>query len=123
VIFPAYTLEETIEILSQNCPDSQYDDLYPGFVGLVCRSYKDACRDITELQYLLKHLFPRYIAPIVEGKVSKDQTSKLFTMINSLLKDHLDSLYLREVSSYDFESNQKLSRMISMEHLIRIKWN
>jgi origin recognition complex subunit 5 len=113
-MFPAYSIDETIDILSQNCPDSDYEDLYLGFVNLVCRSYKDACRDITELQYLLKHLFPRYIAPIKEGKVARDQTSKLFTMINSLLKDHLDSLYLREVSSYDFESNHKLSRLNSM---------
>jgi hypothetical protein len=110
VVFPAYTTDQMIEILSPNCPEKDYADIYPDFVNLVCKSYRDACRDLSELQYLLKHIFPRYIEPLKTGKVQKEQTSRLFTLVNELLKNHLDSLYLREISSFDFTLNQKWSR-------------
>jgi hypothetical protein len=104
--FPRYTKDETVQIICNSAPaDIPFKNLYQPFVTILCATYYNACRDLTDLMYLVEHIYPKYVEPIQKGVIEESQTTKLFSLIQTRLRTTLESLYLRELSSFDWKSN------------------
>jgi origin recognition complex subunit 5 len=105
IAFSSYTREQAISILTLQCPPNHSPEFFKTFVALIYDSHIHACRDISEHQYLVLNMFPKYYEPIAKGKATESETSKLFKIFRPIIKDSISSLFLRQVSSFEFESS------------------
>lgn len=81
--------------------ETAYQLLYQGFIDILYTSVCDAIHVITELKYLVRLLFPKYMEPILVGEDPR-VPRRLFELIKRPLRNALNKLYLRETSSADF---------------------
>ncbi|XP_014677965.1 PREDICTED: origin recognition complex subunit 5-like [Priapulus caudatus] len=104
--FPNYSRAELVEILSLDCPSEYGTDFYRNYVNMLLGVFHLACRDLNELRYLAQLNFARYRKPVDRGEATEQDVRKLWKNIEPHLKTAIDSIYLREVSSSQWERMQ-----------------
>ncbi|XP_064605103.1 origin recognition complex subunit 5-like [Liolophura sinensis] len=105
--FPDYSKDDLTEILCMDCPAEYEVQFYFSYIQLVLSIFYQACRDLRELRHLAILNFSRYIEPIKNGEATCDDTIKLWKNIEPHLKKALQTVYLREVSSAQWEKLQQ----------------
>ncbi|KAJ3367716.1 Origin recognition complex subunit 5 [Kappamyces sp. JEL0680] len=113
VDFPVYSFDEAVQIMALDCPPDQEKEFYLSFVQIIYSTFHTACKELGELRYLSALLFPKYIEPIRLGKATKQETAKLFTLIHPVLKNHLESLFLRDVSCIEWQSHLESESVVT----------
>jgi origin recognition complex subunit 5 len=106
VHFSDYSKSCILDILIYNFePCGQIDDeleLYKTFVTLIYDVFHESCNKLNEIMYLVQLLYKIYRQPVLEKTVLSTETGKLYTRIHPFLKNALGKLYLREISSNEW---------------------
>ncbi|XP_005089925.1 origin recognition complex subunit 5 [Aplysia californica] len=105
--FPDYSRHELMEIMCLDSPSTCDKELYSMYINIVLSVFHMVCRDLRELRHLAKLNFPYFIEPVLSGEADATQTRKLWRNIEPHLKKALKSVYLREVSSQQWEKMQQ----------------
>lgn len=107
VHFPDYSKDELLEILMLDKPDDYADEFYSMYINLLLSVFHMVCRDLKELQHLARINFPKYSEPVKLGEATETDTRKLWKNIEPHLKKALKTVYLREISSSQWEKMQQ----------------
>nr|CAB3264578.1 origin recognition complex subunit 5-like [Phallusia mammillata] len=102
VFFPDYTKSELGEILCHCRPDGVDREFYQHYISIVLAVFSLACRDLRELKHLSELNFSTYCAPVKAGKFDEGDKHKLWKHVEPHLKEALQQLYLRKVSSEEW---------------------
>ncbi|KAJ3166861.1 Origin recognition complex subunit 5 [Geranomyces variabilis] len=113
VEFPMYTREEVMQIIAQDCPSDEEPEFFTGFIAMLYEVFVHPCKDMRELRHLVTLLFPKYVEPVKAGKMTRQQTSKLFGNIQDHLRDALQGLYLRQISSSEWRQGMSATNQTS----------
>ncbi|XP_071960381.1 origin recognition complex subunit 5-like [Antedon mediterranea] len=105
--FPDYSKAELLDIISHDCPPGYSADFYSSYANLLMSVFYIACRDLNEIRHLAFLNFPKYIEPINKGLLTQDNAHKLWRNIEPHLKKAMHTVYLREVSSSQWERYQQ----------------
>uniref|UniRef100_A0A0B7A6K7 Origin recognition complex subunit 5 n=1 Tax=Arion vulgaris TaxID=1028688 RepID=A0A0B7A6K7_9EUPU len=105
--FPDYSRQELMEIMCLDAPATCEKDLYSLYVNIVLSVFHMVCRDLRELRHIARLNYPYYIEPVENNQVKPSDTKKLWRNIEPHLKKALTSVYLREVSSRQWELLQQ----------------
>lgn len=103
VHFPQYTQDELVKILCNYRPGGCTEELYTKFLHLLLSVFYVMTCNLRELQYAAKVNFNKFCNPIVEGSASEKDIHKLWRNVEPHMKKSLQSVYLREVSSSQWE--------------------
>uniref|UniRef100_A0A8C7X2H1 Origin recognition complex subunit 5 n=1 Tax=Oryzias sinensis TaxID=183150 RepID=A0A8C7X2H1_9TELE len=106
--FPDYSKVELQQILSQDRHPSYSAELYSFYVSILLGVFYSVCRDLRELRHLAALNFSKFCEPLAEGKVKETDTHKLWKNIEPHLKKAMQTVYLREVSSLQWEQMQQM---------------
>ncbi|XP_008281132.1 origin recognition complex subunit 5 [Stegastes partitus] len=106
--FPDYSKGELQQILSQDKHPSYSAEFYSSYVNILLGVFYSVCRDLRELRHLASLNFPKFCEPLAEGKVKETDTHKLWRNIEPHLKKAMQTVYLREVSSLQWEQMQQM---------------
>ncbi|KAI0224433.1 Origin recognition complex subunit 5 [Lamellibrachia satsuma] len=105
--FPDYTADELLEIMSLDCPADFSYHCYAGYIKLLLSVFHSVCRNLSELRHLAWLNFAKYIEPIEKGEASLEDSRKLWRNVEPHLRRALCTVYLREVSSAQWERLQQ----------------
>ncbi|XP_038068907.1 origin recognition complex subunit 5-like isoform X2 [Patiria miniata] len=105
--FPDYTKSELLEIIASDCPKGYSAEFYSSYVNLLMSIFYMVCRDLNEIRHLAQLNFPKYVEPITKGEASEKDSHKLWRHIEPHLKKALQTVYLREVTSEQWEKYQR----------------
>ncbi|KAJ3024648.1 Origin recognition complex subunit 5, partial [Rhizophlyctis rosea] len=105
--FTPYTKPTILSIMARDCPPSEDTDFFLKFVEMIYDVFQRPCKDLNELRHLVALLFPKYVEPVLAGKVTRQQTGKLFANIQFYIKETLHSIYLREISSSEWQKTSE----------------
>ncbi|CAG5115040.1 unnamed protein product [Candidula unifasciata] len=105
--FPDYSRQELMEIMCLDAPASCEKDLYSLYINIVLSVFHMVCRDLRELRHIARLNYQYFIEPIEKNEVKPSDTKKLWRNIEPHLKKALTSVYLREVSSRQWELLQQ----------------
>eukprot|EP00842_Homolaphlyctis_polyrhiza_P005086 jgi/Hompol1/5579/HPOL_004553-RA len=94
---------ETLAIIAKDCPKDEDPDFFLAFVEVLYTVFQLPCRNLNELRHMVAMLFPKYVQPVHEGKFTRNQTAKLFGHVSKHIQEALHSLYLRNLSSSEWE--------------------
>ncbi|VDI46906.1 origin recognition complex subunit 5 [Mytilus galloprovincialis] len=105
--FSDYTNDQLIEIMMLDHPTEYDENFYRMYLNLVLSVFQMVCRNLKELHHLAKLNFQRYAEPVKTGEATAEDTRKLWKNIEPHLKKALQTVYLREVSSSQWEKMQQ----------------
>uniref|UniRef100_A0A8C7JDI7 Origin recognition complex subunit 5 n=1 Tax=Oncorhynchus kisutch TaxID=8019 RepID=A0A8C7JDI7_ONCKI len=105
--FPDYSKGELQQILSEDSHPSYSPELYSAF-NILLGVFYSVCRDLRELRHLAALNFSKFIEPLEQGKVKESDTHKLWRNIEPHLKKAMQTVYLREVSSVQWEQQLQM---------------
>lgn len=105
--FPDYTTAELIDIMMLDYPSEYDENFYRMYLSLILSVFQMVCRNLKELHHLAKLNFQRYAQPVKNGEAVATDTRKLWKNIEPHLKKALQTVYLREVSSSQWEKMQE----------------
>lgn len=108
VHMPDFNQDELRQIMLLDCPEGQSEAVYSNYVSLVLSVFYHVCRDLRELRHMALLNFPKYLEPIEKKAATENDSQKLWRNIEPHLKKALQTVYLREVSSVQWEEMQKL---------------
>lgn len=63
-----YSTEVALKIIALDCPEGEDEDFYRGFAQTVYATFSSSCLELSELRYVIKLLYPKYIEPITLGR-------------------------------------------------------
>lgn len=106
--FPQYTKDELVRILVTRRVTDYSEEFYTNYVNLVLSVFYHATKSLPELKHLVQLNFKVYCEPIEKGEATDTDIKKLWRNIEPHLKKAMSSVYLREVSSSQFERMQSL---------------
>ncbi|XP_040067601.2 origin recognition complex subunit 5 [Ixodes scapularis] len=106
VHFPQYSQDELVKILCSYCPKGYSEEFYTRYLHLLLSVFFTVTRNLRELQYAAQLNFPKFCAPIVEGSATESDIHKLWRNVEPHMRKTLQSVYLREVTSAQFENVQ-----------------
>ncbi|XP_053271110.1 origin recognition complex subunit 5 [Pleuronectes platessa] len=106
--FPDYSKGELQQILSQDRHPSYSAEFYSSYINILLGVFFSVCRDLRELRHLAALNFSKFCEPLAEGKVKETDTHKLWRNIEPHLKKAMQTVYLREVSSLQWEQMQQM---------------
>ncbi|XP_029521637.1 origin recognition complex subunit 5-like isoform X1 [Oncorhynchus nerka] len=106
--FPDYSKGELQQILSEDSHPSYSPELYSAFINILLGVFYSVCRDLRELRHLAVLHFSKFIEPLEQGKVKEGDTHKLWRNIEPHLKKAMQTVYLREVSSVQWEEQLQM---------------
>ncbi|NWX84373.1 ORC5 protein, partial [Nothoprocta ornata] len=104
--FPDYSIGHLQKILSNNHPPEYSADFYAAYINILLGVFYMVCRDLKELQHLAALNFSKYCEPVVRGEANERDTRKLWKNIEPHLKKAMQTVYLREISSSQWERLQ-----------------
>ncbi|XP_065599722.1 origin recognition complex subunit 5 [Cyrtonyx montezumae] len=104
--FPDYSIGHLQKILSQNHPPEYSADFYSAYINILLGVFYMVCRDLRELQHLAALNFSKYCEPVVRREAKERDTRKLWKNIEPHLKKAIQTVYLREISSSQWERLQ-----------------
>ncbi|KAF5912246.1 hypothetical protein HPG69_013413 [Diceros bicornis minor] len=102
-----YIVRNLQKILSHDHPPDYSADFYAAYINILLGVFYTVCRDLKELRHLAVLNFPKYCEPVVKGEASERDTRKLWRNIEPHLKKAMQTVYLREISSSQWEKLQK----------------
>ncbi|XP_068785769.1 origin recognition complex subunit 5 isoform X2 [Struthio camelus] len=105
--FPDYSIGHLQKILSHNHPPEYSADFYAAYINILLGVFYMVCRDLKELQHLAVLNFSKYCEPVVRGEANERDTRKLWKNIEPHLKKAMQTVYLREISSSQWERLQR----------------
>ncbi|XP_077015349.1 origin recognition complex subunit 5 isoform X3 [Tamandua tetradactyla] len=105
--FPDYSIGNLQKILCHDHPPEYSADFYAAYINILLGVFYTVCRDLKELRHLAVLNFPKYCEPVVKGEASERDTRKLWRNIEPHLKKAMQTVYLREISSSQWEKIQK----------------
>uniref|UniRef100_A0A3Q2KSP7 Origin recognition complex subunit 5 n=1 Tax=Equus caballus TaxID=9796 RepID=A0A3Q2KSP7_HORSE len=105
--FPDYSIGNLQKILSHDHPPEYSADFYAAYINILLGVFYTVCRDLKELRHLAVLNFPKYCEPVVKGEASERDTRKLWRNVEPHLKKAMQTVYLREISSSQWEKIQK----------------
>ncbi|XP_034382663.1 origin recognition complex subunit 5 [Cyclopterus lumpus] len=106
--FPDYSKGELQHILSHDRHPSYSAEFYSSYINILLGVFYSVCRDLRELRHLAALNFSKFCEPVVEGKVKETDTHKLWRNMEPHLKKAMQTVYLREVSSLQWEKMQQM---------------
>ncbi|XP_017267199.1 origin recognition complex subunit 5 isoform X1 [Kryptolebias marmoratus] len=106
--FPDYSKGELQQILSRDRHPSYSAEFYSSYINILLGVFYSVCRDLRELRHLAALNFPKFCEPLEAGKVKETDTHKLWKNIEPHLKKAMQTVYLREVSSLQWEQMQQV---------------
>uniref|UniRef100_A0A3Q3S9N9 Origin recognition complex subunit 5 n=1 Tax=Mastacembelus armatus TaxID=205130 RepID=A0A3Q3S9N9_9TELE len=106
--FPDYSKGELQQILSQDRHPSYSAEFYSSYINILLGVFYSVCRDLRELRHLAALNFSKFCEPLADGKVKETDTHKLWRNIEPHLKKAMQTVYLREVSSLQWEQIQQM---------------
>ncbi|KAK9718611.1 hypothetical protein K7432_005333 [Basidiobolus ranarum] len=86
-----------------DCPEDEDITFFLGFVDVLYDVFHRNCKDLNEMRHLVAMIFPKYIQPVLENQAQRTETTKLFRLVQPFLTAAADKLYLREISSAEWE--------------------
>ncbi|XP_072530214.1 origin recognition complex subunit 5 [Salminus brasiliensis] len=104
--FPDYTKAELLQILSLDSNPSYTPELYSSYINILLGVFFSVCRDLRELRHLAALNFSKFCEPLEKGEAKESDTHKLWRNIEPHLKRAMQTVYLREVSSVQWEQQQ-----------------
>ncbi|CAO2617034.1 Origin recognition complex subunit 5, partial [Lemmus lemmus] len=105
--FPDYSIGNLQKILSHDHPPEYSADFYAAYINILLGVFYTVCRDLKELRHLAVLNFPKYCEPVVKGEAGERDTRKLWRNIEPHLKKAMQTVYLREISSSQWEKFQE----------------
>ena len=69
---------------------------FRAFAGHVVEYFADLCRDVQELRYQCRELFPTFVEPIVKGRVAAGDVSRLMARAKPFLLAQLPKVYAHD---------------------------
>ncbi|XP_053200146.1 origin recognition complex subunit 5 [Scomber japonicus] len=106
--FPDYSKGELHQVLSQDRHPSYSAEFYSSYINILLGVFYSVCRDLRELRHLAALNFSKFCEPLAEGKAKESDTHKLWKNIEPHLKKAMQTVYLREVSSLQWEQMQEM---------------
>ncbi|XP_061125255.1 origin recognition complex subunit 5 [Syngnathus typhle] len=106
--FPEYTKAELHQILSRDSHPTYSADFYASYIHILLGVFYAVCRDLRELRHLAALNFTKFCEPVGEGKATESDTHKLWRHVEPHLKKAMQTVYLREVSSLEWEKMQEV---------------
>ncbi|KAL9961950.1 hypothetical protein ACROYT_G030994 [Oculina patagonica] len=101
---PDYSKTELLQIMARDCPSEYPVEFFKAYCQLLMSVFYSVCRDLNELRHLALLHFPKYCEPIASGDAQLTDSRKLWRNIEPHLKKALHTVYLREVSSNQWEN-------------------
>ncbi|CAM5085629.1 unnamed protein product [Eretmochelys imbricata] len=105
--FPDYSIGHLQKILSHYHPPEYSADFYAAYINILLGVFYTVCRDLKELRHLAALNFTKYCEPVVRGEANERDTRRLWKNIESHLKKAMQTVYLREISSSQWERIQQ----------------
>ncbi|XP_078275824.1 origin recognition complex subunit 5 [Rhinoraja longicauda] len=105
--FPDYSKDDILKILSHDYPPEFSADFYMSYINILLGVFYTVCRDLKELRHLAAINFPKFCEPVQKGDVSEEDTRRLWRNIEPHLKKAMQTVYLREISSSQWERLQQ----------------
>jgi len=102
--FPDYSKTELLQIMAIDCPASYPVEFFKAYCQLLMSVFYSVCKDLNELRHLALLHFPKYCEPVTSGEAQLTDSRKLWRNIEPHLKKALHTVYLREVSSNQWEN-------------------
>ncbi|KAK2142214.1 hypothetical protein LSH36_984g00054 [Paralvinella palmiformis] len=109
IFFPNYSKAELVKILLMECPKNCKPGLYENYINLLLSVFYHVCQSLTELRHLAVLNFPKFFEPVKKEEAAEDDIRKLWRNVEPHLKKALQTVYLREVSSAQWERMQEES--------------
>ncbi|XP_069587549.1 origin recognition complex subunit 5 isoform X2 [Ranitomeya imitator] len=113
IYFADYSKAELQKILSSDHPEEYAAEFYASYINILLGIFYTVCRDIKELRHLAALNFAKFSEPVVRGEVKETETHKLWRNIEPHLKKAMQTVYLREISSSQWEKMQQEDREAS----------
>uniref|UniRef100_A0A3Q4A9V1 Origin recognition complex subunit 5 n=1 Tax=Mola mola TaxID=94237 RepID=A0A3Q4A9V1_MOLML len=104
--FPDYSKGELQQILSQDRHPSYSAEFYSSYINILLGVFYSVCRDLRELRHLCSLAFSLMLC--LMSSVKETDTHKLWRNIEPHLKKAMQTVYLREVSSLQWEQLQQM---------------
>ncbi|NP_001017013.1 origin recognition complex subunit 5 [Xenopus tropicalis] len=111
--FPDYSKVELQKILSSEFPVKYSAEFYASYINILLGVFYTVCRDIKELRHLAALNFPKFCEPVIKGEAKESDSHKLWKNIEPHLKRAMQTVYLREISSSQWERIQQEDREAS----------
>lgn len=111
--FTDYSKTELQKILSSDHPEDYSPEFYSSYINILLGVFYAVCRDIKELRHLAALNFTKFCGPVVKGEAKEADTHKLWRNIEPHLKTAMQTVYLREISSSQWEKIQQEDREAS----------
>ncbi|XP_064417512.1 origin recognition complex subunit 5 isoform X3 [Latimeria chalumnae] len=127
--FPDYSKVDLQKILSHDHPPEYSADFYATYINILLGVFYTVCRDLKELRHLGGKLslclhslsavlqekkaalnFPKFCEPVMKGEAKETDTHRLWRNIEPHLKKAMQTIYLREISSLQWERLQQEGR-------------
>ncbi|XP_067420099.1 origin recognition complex subunit 5 isoform X1 [Emydura macquarii macquarii] len=105
--FPDYSIGHLQKILSHYHPPEYSADFYAAYINILLGVFYTVCRDLKELRHLAALNFTKYCEPVIRGEANERDTRRLWKNIESHLKRAMQTVYLREISSSQWERIQQ----------------
>lgn len=113
IYFPDYSKVELQKILSSDYPEEYSPEFYASYINILLGVFYTVCRDIKELRHLAALNFSKYCEPVIKGEAKEGDAHKLWRNIEPHLKRAMQTIYLREISSSEWERIQQEDREAS----------
>ncbi|KAL0962938.1 hypothetical protein UPYG_G00347380 [Umbra pygmaea] len=104
--FPDYSKDELQQIMCEDSHPSYTSELYSAFINILLGVFYSVCRDLRELRHLAALNFFKFIEPLEKDEVKESDIHRLWRNIEPHLKKAMQTVYLREVSSVQWEQQQ-----------------
>ncbi|XP_064198941.1 origin recognition complex subunit 5 isoform X2 [Anguilla rostrata] len=104
--FPNYSKAELQQILARDTHPAYSPELYSSYINILLGVFYSVCRDLRELRHLAALNFPKFCEPLETGEAKEKDAHKLWRNIEPQLKKAMQTVYLREVSSVQWEEQQ-----------------
>ncbi|EXX55066.1 hypothetical protein RirG_228850 [Rhizophagus irregularis DAOM 197198w] len=95
--FPEYSKSDIIQILEKTCPKDEDIEFYRLFVDYIYSVFFDSC-DLIDLFRVIPDLYIKFIQPVNEERVSRNDYSLLFNELNPHIELVLDKLYSQHIT-------------------------
>ncbi|CAI9578027.1 unnamed protein product [Staurois parvus] len=113
VYFTDYSKVDLQKILSSDYPEDYSAEFYASYINILLGVFYTVCRDIKELRHLAALNFPKFCEPLIKGEAKEGDSHKLWRNIEPHLKRAMQTIYLREISSSQWERIQQEDREAS----------
>ncbi|XP_078409344.1 origin recognition complex subunit 5 isoform X1 [Cetorhinus maximus] len=105
--FPDYSKADLQKILSHDHPPEFSADFYASYINILLGVFYTVCRDLKELRHLAALNFPKFCEPVERGDAKEEDAHRLWKNIEPHLKKAMQTVYLREISSSQWERLQQ----------------